>query len=122
MSNQSLSMTERMLNKERQTEALATVTAMLDAATAIAVLHSVAEATHAEFPQYNTHWKGWRLARCVWQMDLKHGRVFAKPGDYLLVAPNVRVEIGLPETVSVFSLRTLGDAAWTRSRDYEILL
>jgi hypothetical protein len=116
-----LTQLEKLRNKEHQLALLADNVSVLDRVAALAVLQAVATAKHDEFPQYNQHWNGWRLARCRHAMHLKHNRTFAKPGDYLLVAPKAMVLEGLPNTWSVFSLRTCGDAAWTRTTDYELL-
>ena len=70
--------------------------------TAVELIHAIACATHAEYPQYQGHWNGWRPCRCKHRFMLKHRRVGAEVGDLCLASPDRR---------TVFCIRTAGNVA-----------
>ena len=61
---------------------------------------TVAEATHAEYPQYAGHWDGWKVCICTKNLTMKHRGPAAYRGDYCLVKPDFS---------AVFCPRTGGD-------------
>jgi|ETNvirnome_2_300_1030623.scaffolds.fasta_scaffold111839_1 hypothetical protein len=68
------------------------------------MIRVIAYSAHAECPQYDYHWAGWRLVRVKQQVTTKGGLAFAD-GDFALMNPSVNKDQQRDGFRTVYSIR-----------------